>query len=225
MSTTLEPPTRPYAAAGASLEASLSARSSTTHIEMHEDGNNATNTEPPTTNHPMSNVHDGASVLGASEPKSASSAEQPAPAPDHPVPQTPQTHLTFLVISGRRRTMSFEPETTVGRVKELVWNAWPTEWEDERPMAPSYLRILYLGKMLQDDDTLTKLKFPTHLPQSTPAPTPTIVHLSIRPIPPAGEGDLKKKRGRGRNTDSGAQDTASPPTEDSGAGSCCCIIC
>jgi len=42
------------------------------------------------------------------------------------VPQTPQTYLTFLLISGRRRTMSFEPELTIGRVKELAWNSWPT---------------------------------------------------------------------------------------------------
>jgi hypothetical protein len=72
--------------------------------------------------------------------------------------------------------MSFDPETTIGRVKELVWNTWPegvcvpifvlfrahitslvidNEWQSERPPAPSYLRLLYLGKMLQDDDTLT----------------------------------------------------------------------
>lgn len=121
------------------------------------------------------------------------------------VPQTPQTSLTFLLVSGRRRTMQFDPETTIGRAKELVWNAWPngkqsrqlmlenvdvpyrypfmlcsapsivliclvilflhcifsvcshlscTEWQDERPPAPSYLRILYLGKILQDEDTL-----------------------------------------------------------------------
>ena len=41
------------------------------------------------------------------------------------VPQMPQTYLTFLLISGKRRTMSFEPETAIGRVKELVWNSWP----------------------------------------------------------------------------------------------------
>ena len=41
------------------------------------------------------------------------------------VPQTPQVSLTFLLVTGKRRTMSFEPETTVGRAKELVWNAWP----------------------------------------------------------------------------------------------------
>ena len=55
--------------------------------------------------------------------------EEPAPAPEPPlllqVPQVPQTLVQFLLVSGRRRTMGFEPETTVGRVKELVWNSWP----------------------------------------------------------------------------------------------------
>ncbi len=41
------------------------------------------------------------------------------------VPHTPQVVLTFLLVSGRRRTMNFDPAHTVGRVKELVWNAWP----------------------------------------------------------------------------------------------------
>jgi hypothetical protein len=29
-----------------------------------------------------------------------------------------------------------------------------SDWQDERPPAPSYLRVLYLGRMLQDDETL-----------------------------------------------------------------------
>lgn len=33
-------------------------------------------------------------------------------------------------------------------------HATTTDWQDERPPAPSYLRILYLGKILQDEDTL-----------------------------------------------------------------------
>ncbi|KAI0700169.1 ubiquitin-related domain-containing protein [Cytidiella melzeri] len=113
-------------------------------------------------------------------------------------PRTPQVALTFLLVSGRRRNMSFEPETTVGRVKELAWNAWPSEWQDERPPAPSYLRILYLGKILQDEDTLLKVGFPTHVPTSTSdassvSPPPTIVHLSIRSQPPPGAKDTPKK--------------------------------
>jgi len=42
------------------------------------------------------------------------------------VPQTPQAFLTFLLVSGKKRTMSFEQDTTIGRVKELIWNAWPS---------------------------------------------------------------------------------------------------
>ena len=43
-----------------------------------------------------------------------------------PTSPEPQVHLTFLLVSGSRKTMSFGPETTIGRVKELVWNAWPS---------------------------------------------------------------------------------------------------
>lgn len=69
-------------------------------------------------------------------------------------PPMAEISLTFLLISGKRRTMSFAASTTIGRVKELVWNSWPVEWSDEQPPAPNYLRILYLGKMLQDEDVL-----------------------------------------------------------------------
>ncbi|KAF5329077.1 hypothetical protein D9611_014308 [Ephemerocybe angulata] len=74
----------------------------------------------------------------------------------------------FLFLSGRRRVMNFDPDTTIGRVKDLVWTAWSTpaatshtdgtpsgaQEVEEKPPAPSYLRVLYLGRMLQDDDTL-----------------------------------------------------------------------
>ena len=41
------------------------------------------------------------------------------------MPQIPQVSLTFLTVCGKRRTMSFEAQTTIGQVKELVCNAWP----------------------------------------------------------------------------------------------------
>ena len=34
--------------------------------------------------------------------------------------------LTFLLENDRRWTMSFDPDATVGRVKELLWNKWPS---------------------------------------------------------------------------------------------------
>ncbi|EJD05413.1 uncharacterized protein FOMMEDRAFT_17724 [Fomitiporia mediterranea MF3/22] len=157
----------------------------------------------------------------------------------------PQVALTFLLVTGNRRTMSFDPETTIGRVKELVWNAWPSDWQDEKPPAPNFLRILYLGKILQNEDTLTSLSLPTLPPATVSIPTSpqmqlspaTIVHLSIRPYAPPTEDEalLKKNLRAARRALSRSASTAQPPpqsgtintTEDGATvGGCCgCIIC
>jgi len=132
------------------------------------------------------------------------------------VPQMPQVALAFLTITGKRRTMSFDPDTTVGRVKELVWNAWPNEWQDERPPAPSYLRILYLGKILQDEDTLATWSFPVTEPDPAVLPSgqATVVHLSVRAAPPPTEDASKKRRRAGLGMG------------DEEAGGCCgCVVC
>ncbi|KAJ3906661.1 hypothetical protein F5879DRAFT_629001 [Lentinula edodes] len=127
------------------------------------------------------------------------------------IPQAPIVSVCFLMISGKRRVMTFEPETTVGRVKELVWNTWPSgpDWQEERPSTPSHLRILHLGKVLQDEDTLEACDFPIHTPTSssslsiTPHP-PTIVHLAIRPTVPglnnSGDRGDEKKKNKGTRT-------------------------
>ncbi|KAJ3518714.1 hypothetical protein NMY22_g13539 [Coprinellus aureogranulatus] len=182
-------------------------------------------------------------------PESTSTdAQAPTPQLNVQVPQTPQTYITFLFLSGRRRLMNFEPNTTIGRVKELVWAAWtaapndtqqPGQEIEERPPAPSYLRVLHLGRMLQDDETLRDLKLPTHLPTSvsspdTPGGTPhghapisTIMHLSIRPFPPPGEADTGKKAGRafGRGSDRTSNSGAPDPGDNANTGCCGCIIC
>jgi hypothetical protein len=136
------------------------------------------------------------------------------------VPQTPQTYVTFLLISGKRRTLAFEPSTTIARVKELAWNSWPADWQDERPPAPSYLRVLYLGRMLQDDETLSNLKLPV---SSSTSPLATIMHLSIRPYALPGQADgVKKKKRRGRSDTLGSNEG---DQETDGSGCCKCIIC
>ncbi|CAK5275870.1 unnamed protein product [Mycena citricolor] len=172
---------------------------------------------------------------------SSSSVPSPPPPSPPPIPQMPQTWLTFLLVSGDRRMMNFEPETTVGRVKELVWSAWSSDWQ-ERPPAPTYLRILYLGKVLQDDDTLTKIGFPSfplpstdadqpppspsspshalNTPQTpaTLAPTSTIVHLSIRSHLTSantdGEKPKKKKSLRRRGETEASESTGAGAVDE-----------
>ncbi|KAF9254366.1 hypothetical protein L218DRAFT_968228 [Marasmius fiardii PR-910] len=99
---------------------------------------------------------------------------------------TPQISLCFLSLSGDRRIMQFEPEITVGRVKELMWNAWPTDWQVERPPNPWCLRLLYSGRALQDYHKLKDLSFPIHTSASQsetqdPQPSAPIVHVLCVP--------------------------------------------
>lgn len=39
--------------------------------------------------------------------------------------------LTFLLVSGMRKAMAFDPDISISRVKELVWMSWPTGTYDE----------------------------------------------------------------------------------------------
>jgi len=149
-------------------------------------------------------------------------------------PETkPQISLTFLLVSGNRWTLSFDPEATIGRVKEIVWNSWPAEWTVEQPPSPSFLRILYLGKILQDSATVAS-QFPPNPPSTSTSPPseslttpshgqPTIVHLSVRSFAPGPEDDISKSKTRRR---SGSGGPGEPADDDVNSSGCCgCIIC
>jgi len=134
--------------------------------------------------------------------------------------------------------MSFDEESTIGRVKDLVWNAWPNDWQDERPPSPAFLRVLYLGRILQDDETLASLKLPAYSHPPPASHLPTIVHLAVRPVvSPADDDRLPKKKkssatgpgGRRANNSSaglGEIDAEGENADSSGSSGCCgCIIC
>ena len=71
------------------------------------------------------------------QPESAQSpmADQP-PASVHQ--GDPSINITFLLLSGRRKTMAFDPEYTLGKVRQEVFDKWP---EGER----SNLHIPFLN--------------------------------------------------------------------------------
>jgi hypothetical protein len=77
--------------------------------------------------------------MAGQEPDSISTptptpAPTPAPEPKVCAPSvigpsstnTTQVHLRVLIISGESHVFSFGPETTVGRMKELIWIMWPS---------------------------------------------------------------------------------------------------
>ncbi|KAJ1934682.1 hypothetical protein EC988_008728 [Linderina pennispora] len=62
-------------------------------------------------------------------------------------------HLTLLMVSSARVSLTFKPEDTVLSVKETLLRSWPKDF-DAKPAGPSNLRIVYLGHFLEDGDTL-----------------------------------------------------------------------
>ena len=67
------------------------------------------------------------------------SAQAPPMADQPPMPVhhgEPSTSITFLLLSGKRKTIGFDPEYTVGKVRQEVFDNWP---EGER----SYLHTSF----------------------------------------------------------------------------------
>jgi hypothetical protein len=135
-----------------------------------------------------------------------------------PETATPKVHLRVLIISGQYHVFSFEPETTVGRVKELIWSMWPSEWTaPAQPPAPSWLKVLYSGRVLADDSTLLS----NNLPVSISNNSPTVVHLSVRSFS-IHEGDDDKKQGGVKRTTTRSSNRPAHAEED--VGGCKCVI-
>ncbi|GAA5945396.1 hypothetical protein JCM1841_002883 [Sporobolomyces salmonicolor] len=102
--------------------------------------------------------------------------------------------LVLLLVSGKRRKWVVGSEETVREVRERVWREWPEEWhstEDVPPTAKA-LRLLYLGRFLEDSALLSSYG----LKPSPDAEGPTIVHLHIRTLMPidGSEAPLKPKK-------------------------------
>ncbi|KAL1405264.1 hypothetical protein Q8F55_008890 [Vanrija albida] len=131
----------------------------------------------------------------------------PTPPPREPEPPHPMVHLRVLIISGQFHTFSFEPETTVGRMKELIWSMWPSD--PGQPPSPTWLRVLYSGRVLSDDSTLTET---------------TIVHLSIRSFSVHNDDPDTKKNGFARATSRQSASHSVRNAQGEDVAGCKCII-
>ncbi|SGZ24050.1 BQ5605_C023g09692 [Microbotryum silenes-dioicae] len=87
--------------------------------------------------------------------------------------------LEFLLLSGKRMRLSIGDKTSIQRTREILWQRWPPEWSgpEELPPSTQSLRLLYLGKILEDDKTLS-----TYGIGSSEGANPTVLHVNVRPL-------------------------------------------
>ncbi|GFZ47889.1 hypothetical protein JCM24511_05636 [Saitozyma sp. JCM 24511] len=135
---------------------------------------------------PSSTSNQGGASAGAGSERTSREVEPEVGAATPPISKV---HLRVLIISGQSHVFSFEPEATVGRMKELIWSNWPSEWTAPAPPpSPAYLRVLHAGRILQDDSTLES----NNLPATVNPTVPTVIHISVRSFSIRAEDDPKK---------------------------------
>ncbi|KAM0750499.1 hypothetical protein T439DRAFT_326461 [Meredithblackwellia eburnea MCA 4105] len=115
--------------------------------------------------------------------------------------------VEFLLVSGRRTKVEFGESATVDQVRVHLWKNWPAEWrgDENDPTSVDALRLLYLGRFLDDKETLKSVGI-------QPGP-PTIIHLTIRTLQPLDDNPLKP-----------ARFSASGSGEGGGMCGCHCIV-
>ncbi|KAL1916651.1 uncharacterized protein VTP21DRAFT_5355 [Calcarisporiella thermophila] len=97
-----------------------------------------------------------------------------------------KVHLTLLLVSGLRHSFVFNSQATVWEVKREVYDSWPKEWQDEKPISPNQLRLLYLGRFLDEHTTLESNRIY--------AGSSTVAHLTIRPFVDDDDDDIIKPK-------------------------------
>jgi hypothetical protein len=70
-----------------------------------------------------------------------------------------QKYLTSRKVTAVDASGNFDPREMSGyKLKELIWTDWRSEWED-RPRDPSSIRLIIMGRMIDDKVNLKGEKF------------------------------------------------------------------
>jgi len=102
-------------------------------------------------------------------------------------------NLRLILVSGKTKEYLFSPSESAGDIANFVFENWPGEWEDEAVSKAEILRLIYQGRFLHGNVTLSALGLPTG--------KTTVMHLVPREsLPePSSQDDLnRKKRERSR---------------------------
>ncbi|KAG5360935.1 hypothetical protein CJU89_4033 [Yarrowia sp. B02] len=141
------------------------------------------------------------------------------------ISETPK--ITILLSSGERVEWNLDDsfltsnnlsvkscdEATVGQLKQCIAAKW-AEFKTNSPSPdPSRLRLIFLGKILEDTQTLDNVGLGSNSPQHVSS----VIHVSVRPE--SFQLDSKKTPTNSYSVQAGGV------SEDSSSGRCsCCIV-
>ncbi|OBT68538.1 hypothetical protein VE03_01670 [Pseudogymnoascus sp. 23342-1-I1] len=77
-------------------------------------------------------------------------------------------------------------------LKELILKEWREEW-DAKPTSPSSIRLIYFGRLLNDNVPLKECRFNEH--------ATNVVHMTVRPQDIVDEEETERKRAEARQNE------------------------
>jgi len=97
-------------------------------------------------------------------------------------------NLKLILVSGKTREYLFSPSESAGDIAQYVYDNWPPEWQEEAVTKAEILRLIYQGRFLHGNVTLSALGLPTG--------KTAVMHLVPREsLPePSSQDDLHKKK-------------------------------
>ncbi|XP_023339815.1 ubiquitin-like protein 3 [Eurytemora carolleeae] len=97
-------------------------------------------------------------------------------------------NLKLILVSGKTKEYLFSPSESAGDISQFVFDNWPQEWGEEAVTKAEILRLIYQGRFLHGNVTLSALGLPTG--------KTAVMHLVPREsLPqPSSQDDLHKKK-------------------------------
>jgi len=102
-------------------------------------------------------------------------------------------NLRLIMVSGKTKDYLFKPSDSAGDIAQFIFDNWPEDWSDEAVSNAEILRLIYQGRFLHCNVTLSALGLATG--------KTTVMHLVPREnLPePNSQDDESKKNGRSRS--------------------------
>lgn len=69
-------------------------------------------------------------------------------------------NLRLILVSGKTRDFLFDPHDSASDIAQHVFNNWPRDWSDESVPKAEILRLIYQGRFLHGNVTLSALCLP-----------------------------------------------------------------
>nr|POF03508.1 hypothetical protein CFP56_72033 [Quercus suber] len=119
-----------------------------------------------------------------------------------------EKYLSARAVAAHTTTGTFDPRELKGySLKELIWTDWRDEWEP-RPASPDKIRLIILGKLVDDKKALKEYPFSFD--------SPNVVQISVKP------SDFEEEN-EATHTKSNKSIRARDGDDERGAG-CRCVI-